>query len=93
MEVRMREGGQGSRQKEGLVTRKERDGPVSQWDPVEHRPDRAAGRAGHCPDTDLATPWASRLTDHRVHSYVRVGGGRGNLSRLHSRTKVYVSYV
>ena len=31
-------------------------GPVSSWDPVEHRPDRAAGRTGHCPDPGLATP-------------------------------------
>ena len=49
-------GGKGSRREEGLVTRKERDGPVSQWDPVEHRPDRAAGKTGHCPDPGLATP-------------------------------------
>ena len=49
-------GGKGSGRKEGLVTRKERDGPVSQWDPVEHRPDRAAGKTGHCPDPGLATP-------------------------------------
>ena len=29
-----------------MVPGKERNGPVSQWDPVEHRPDRAAGREG-----------------------------------------------
>ena len=49
-------GGKGSRREEGLVTGKERDGPASQWDPVEHRPDRAAGKTGHCPDPGLATP-------------------------------------
>ena len=49
-------GGKGSRREEVLVTRKERDGPASQWDPVEHRPDRAAGKTGHCPDPGLATP-------------------------------------
>ena len=31
-------------------------GPVSSWDPVEHRLDRAVGRTGHCPDPGLATP-------------------------------------
>ena len=31
-------------------------GPVSSWDPVEHRQDRAAGKTGHCPDPGLATP-------------------------------------
>ena len=45
-----------SRREEGSITGKERDGPVSQWDPVEHRPDRAAGKTGHCPDPGLATP-------------------------------------
>ena len=49
-------GGKGSRREEGLVTGKERDGPASQWDPVKHRPDRAAGKTGHCPDPGLATP-------------------------------------
>ena len=49
-------GGKGSRRGEGLVTRKERDGPASQWDAVEHRPDRAAGKTGNCPEPGLATP-------------------------------------
>ena len=49
-------GGKGSRREEGLVTGKERDGPALQWDPVEHRPDRAARKTGHCPDPGLATP-------------------------------------
>ena len=48
--------GKGSRREEGLVPGKERNGPVSQWDPVERRPDRAAGKTGHCPDPGLATP-------------------------------------
>ena len=54
--IQNQRGGKGSRREEGLITGKERDGPVSQWDPVEHRPDRAAGKTGHCPDPGLATP-------------------------------------
>ena len=48
--------GKGSRREEGLVPGKERNSPVSQWDPVERRPDRAAGKTGHRPDPGLATP-------------------------------------
>ena len=54
---RVEPGEKGSRREEGSITEKGRgDGPVSQCDPVEHRPDWAAGRAGHCPDPGLATP-------------------------------------
>ena len=58
--IQNQRGGKGSRREEGSITGKERDGPVSQWDPVEHRPDRAAGnrtlpgpRPGH--STDIPT--------------------------------------